>query len=310
MTTITEPVKLPRDKIDTTAMALFGAMFLGLALVGGSSLWPSVSSAFQQITQSGGADTAVIEAEQRKQADALRRLERGIIKVALEQDTMTKQVDHYDTSVSYRFGQIEAEISGLDANALAAEQRKQADAIRKLERGLIKVGIEQDSTNKQLDHADSGSVYRFGQVEAGIATLESKLKADTAAGALSDAIGQLGVAAAHTRTDIYGLRSSLDEHVQAYRKEIAAIATRLDAVEQASQSHRIDALVERLDRLEQLVSRDMTSSIRPPARKKALVKRKHRAAQAVRTEAQPAYPPQMGYPQYHMQAAGGIGGMQ
>jgi hypothetical protein len=223
-------------------------------------------------------------------------LDRGLIKVGIEQDTMTRQV--------------EAEIAGLDAKAVAAEQRKQGDAIRKLERGLIKVGIEQDVMARQVDHADTSLASRFGRIEDGLSALEQTVKSNVGndAGNWSDAVGQLGVLAAHTRTDIYGLRSSLDEHVQAYRKEIATITTRLNAVEQASQSHRVDALAERLDRLEQLVSRDMTSSIQPPARK-IVVKRKPRA-KAKQAQTQPAYPPQIAYPQYPMQASGGLGGMQ
>jgi uncharacterized membrane protein YccC len=124
----------------------------------------------------------------------------------------------------------------------------------------------------------------------------------------SHAIGQLGIAQAHSRTDIYGLRSSLDEHVQAVRQEIAAITTRLDAVEQASQIHRVDALAARLDQLEQLVARDLTSSIAPPARRKT-VKRKPRAIKPAPAATQPAYP-QIAYPQYPFEPATGAAAMQ
>ena len=129
---------------------------------------------------------------------------------------------------------------------------------------------------------------RFGQIEEQIAAMESKVQANESY-AWWEPVGELAVAGVQTRADIHGLRSSLDEHVQAYRKEIAAITTRLDAVEQDNQTTRIDALVQRLERLEQLVSRDLTSSIRPPARTKA-VKRKARTVRAARAEGQSYLP--------------------
>jgi acetolactate synthase small subunit len=169
-----------------------------------------------------------------------------------------------------------------------AEQRRHADAIKKLERGLIKVGLEQDTLTLQADQAGSTLSDRFGQIEKQIAAMESKVQANESY-AWWEPVGELAVAGVQTRADIHGLRSSLDEHVQAYRKEIAAITARLDAVEQANQSTRIDALVQRLERLEQLVSRDLTSSIRPPARKK-VVKRKARTVRAARAEGQSYLP--------------------
>jgi hypothetical protein len=292
MNTTNGPVILPRDKIDTTALALFGAMFLGLALVGGSSLWEPVTNAFQSVTQNfGTGNMSAIEVEQRRQAEDIKKLGRGLIKVALGQDA--------------------ASLGGGNVAAFEAEQRRQAEDIKKLGRGIIKVGLEQDTVAKLVDHSDTAVNDRFGRIEAEVSALESKVKAGVAGNpdaSLSHAIGQLGIAQAHARTDIYGLRSSLDEHAQTVRKEIAAITTRLDAVEQASQSHRVDALAARLDQLEQLVARDLTSSIAPPARKK-IVKRKPRAIKAAPAESQPAYP-QIAYPQYPFQPAMGAAAMQ
>jgi hypothetical protein len=210
-------------------------MFLGLALVGGSSLWAPISSVFQHVTHSFGLGSS---------------------------------------------------------SALETEQRRHADAIKKLERGLIKVGVEQDTLTREAEQAGATLTDRFGQIEKNIAALEQKVQTNESH-AWWEPVGELGVASVRTQADVHGLRSSLDEHVQAYRKEITAITTRLDAVEQANQTSRIDALVQRLERLEQLVSRevatrDLTSSIRPTARKK-VVKRKPRAVRAARAEHYPAY---------------------
>jgi hypothetical protein len=222
MTATKKPISLPRD---TTALALFGIMFLGLGLIGGSSLWGPVSNSPQLSAKTiAPVSTTFVETEQRRLADVLKTVGRNVSAIANQQDTLVRLADHSDTAVNDRFGKLEAEISAL----------------------------------------------------------ELKLRGN-AESSLSDAVDQLTISGAHLWTDVSGLRSSLDEHVQTFRREIDAIATRLSAVEQGNQTPRIDALVARIEQLEQqLLARDMTSSIRPPVRKKVGVKRKPRPVQSAR----------------------------
>ena len=127
MTVTKKPISLPRD---TTALALFGIMFLGLGLIGGSSLWGPVSNSHPPGVKPLAAanTTAVIETEQRRQADVLKTLGRNFANLANQQDTVVKMVDHSDSTVNDRFGKLEAEISTLELklrgnadNALATE---------------------------------------------------------------------------------------------------------------------------------------------------------------------------------------------
>lgn len=152
---------------------------------------------------------------------------------------------------------------------------------------------------------------RFGKLEAEISALELKLRGN-ADNALATEVDQLTISGARLWTDVSGLRSSLDEHVQTFRREIDTITTRLTAVEQGNQSQRVDALVARLERLEQLVSRDLTSSIRPttsPARVSAprrVVKRKPRPYYYYSARANGAAAnAQMVFPRHHFQRAAG-----
>jgi hypothetical protein len=236
---------LPREKVDAAAIALFGAMFLGLAVAGAAALWTPVANALQDLApQVWGGGAARSEGEQRRQADTLAELGRIVNTVSADQRTITARMDQT-----------------ADQAALAS------DRIALLESDLSALTAELQALHKV--RGEAVAAVPWGEV-----------------------VGQLGAAAARARTDIGGLRSSLDELAQTHQQDIAAMARRLDGLEQhqadraggigSGESARIDALRMRLDALEQRIAGDLTAAIRPPARKKQARKRPRPSAVVTR----------------------------
>jgi hypothetical protein len=203
MTPAKQPTPARVSRTSTTALALFGTIFLALAAVGGASLTASGSSALQGIVQGMGfGRTSGIEAEQHRQAAAIAELKRFVHIVSADVGaigTRLTHANHQDMAVNDRFALVDAEIA-----AVMAEVRS----------------------------------LRAGRSEPGTEPWRAP-------------VDQLDVALIATHGALGDLRTSLDEHDQTYRKDIGAITGRLD-------------------RLEQMVTRDLTASIRPAARKKTV----------------------------------------
>src|SRR5262245_7715964 len=184
------------SKHDTTALALLGAMFIVLAIVGGASLSAAGTGALQKVVSViGFGNTSAIETEQRRQAEVLATLEPIVHSVSTEVNVINKRLvkgsDHDNATVNDRFAVVDADIAALVAEIKSLRQARTAD--------------------------------------------------------WANPVGQLD-------TSIVALRSSFDEHQQAYRKDIGGIN-------------------KRLDRLEQFMARDLTGSIHLTARKKPVRRR-------------------------------------
>jgi hypothetical protein len=185
-------------KHDTTALALLGAMFIVLAIVGGASLSAAGTGALQKfVSVIGFGNTSAIEAEQQRQAAVLATLEPMIQSVSADVGTVNKRLNGANAAtINDRFSAIDADISALVAEIKSLRQaRAQGDSYSWLE---------------PVSNMDSSVV---------------------------------------------ALRSSLDEHQATYRKDMGVIN-------------------KRLDKLEQVLSRDLTASIPHIAPRRKIVRRK------------------------------------
>ena len=155
-------------------------------------------------------------------------------------------------------------------SAVEAEQQRQAAALIELGHAVQAISADVRVLATRAKTADQHGVMvsdRFAFIDADIAAMAAELKSLRAAGhapaaltALRETADQLGATVAGTRSEIGTLRASLDEHAGLYRGDIAAIT-------------------QRLDRLEHMVARDLTGSIRTAPRKKQ-VRRKARGTHA------------------------------
>jgi hypothetical protein len=159
-------------------------------------------------------------------------------------------------------------------SAAEAEQGRQLATVAELERTVHALSGEvaaMATRLKLLEHPDSGVADRFSLIEADIGALTAELRslrttrqAEPAATQVWVA-DQLNTAVSATQTDMASLRRSLDEHERTIRQEI-------------------DGVANRVDRLEQLVSRDLTASVRPvAATRKKTVRRKARIIRSARS---------------------------
>jgi len=179
-------------------LALLGAMFIVLAIVGGASLSAAGTGALQKVVSVIGiGNTSAIEAEQRRQAEVLATLEPMIHSVSTEVNVINKRLvksgDHDNATLNDRFAAVDADIAALVAEIKSLRQTRTTEA-------------------------------------------------------WANPVGQLD-------KSVLALRSSFDEHQQAYRKDMGTIN-------------------KRLDRLEQFMARDLTGSIHLTARKKPVVRRR------------------------------------
>ncbi|HKA70446.1 MAG TPA: hypothetical protein VKE26_01485 [Xanthobacteraceae bacterium] len=187
-TTVARP-----SKHDTTALALLGAMFIVLAIVGGASLSAAGTGALQKIVSLIGlGNTSAVETEQRRQAAVLTTLQSTIYGVSADVGTLNKRINAgIDGTINDRFSAVDADIAALVAEIKFLRQARTTD--------------------------------------------------------WANPVGQLD-------TSILALRSSFDEHQQAYRRDIGTIN-------------------KRLDKLEQAMARDLTGSIHLATRKKPVRRR-------------------------------------
>jgi chromosome segregation ATPase len=198
----------PTSKRDTTALALLGAMFVALAMVGSASLSAIGPNIFQEIGDFVGIGrTSSIQAEQARQAAAIKALGQMVQTVSTDLNTVTSRI-------------------------------------------------------KATENNEMASSDRFALVDADLAALVTEVRAirtsrSDAADSIQEPMDRLDLSMEANRAEIASLRSSFDEHDQAYRKEFSSVN-------------------KRLDRLEQLVSRDLTASVRTVARKKQQVRRRAR----------------------------------
>ena len=181
------------SKHDTTALALLGAMFIVLAIVGGASLSAAGTGALQKIVSLiGFGNTSAVETEQRRQAAVLATLESTIYAVSADVGTLNKRINAANEgTINDRFSAVDADIAALVAEIKSLRQARTTD--------------------------------------------------------WANPVGQLD-------TSILALRSSFDDHQQAYRRDIGTIN-------------------KRLDKLEQAMARDLTGSIHLATRKKPVRRR-------------------------------------
>jgi hypothetical protein len=109
-------------KTDVTAMALLGAMFLGLAAVGTISLSANGAEAFLDIVHAIGLGrTSATTTEQQSQA-AIAELGRNVQTISADLKNLTARnrvTDQRDIAVSDRFALIDADIAALAAEIRA-----------------------------------------------------------------------------------------------------------------------------------------------------------------------------------------------
>ncbi|MFL5093699.1 MAG: hypothetical protein ACJ8ES_00205 [Xanthobacteraceae bacterium] len=140
------------------------------------------------------------------------------------------------------------------SSAIEAEQRRQAAVLDALSDMIHTVSTDVGSLSTRVKSADRNEVAasdRFALLDADIAALVAEIRSLRVTGSETPGPATVvridnGLEAA--QTDIVALRSSFDAHEQIYRKDMASIT-------------------KRIDRLEQLVNRDFTSSIRAQTRK-------------------------------------------
>ena len=185
-------------KHDTTALALLGAMFIVLAIVGGASLSAAGTGALQKVVSVIG------------------------------------------------FG---------NTTALEAEQNRQAAVLATLEPMLHSVSADVGAVNKRLNGANAATINdRFSAIDSDIAALVAEIKSLRQARAQGNSLSWLEPVG-NLDSSVLALRSSLDEHQQTYRKDMGIIN-------------------KRLDKLEQVLSRDLTASIPHVAPRRKIVRRK------------------------------------
>lgn len=140
------------------------------------------------------------------------------------------------------------------SSAIEAEQRRQAAVLDALSDMIHTVSTDVGSLSTRVKSADQNEVAvsdRFALLDADIAAVVAEIRSLRTTGSETSGPATVvridnGLEAA--QTDIVALRSSFDAHEQIYRKDMAGIT-------------------KRIDRLEQLVNRDLTSSIRAQTRK-------------------------------------------
>jgi len=147
--------------------------------------------------------------------------------------------------------------------AIESEQRRQAAVLDSLGRIVHNMSADVGSLNARIKQADSHEVAvsdRFSLVDADIATLSAEVRslrtarAEAAPETWRAPVDRIDTEVTAAHSDLVSLRSSLDGFDQMYRKDIATIN-------------------KRLDRLEQTVGHDLTSSLRPQIRKKQVRQR-------------------------------------
>jgi len=167
--------------------------------------------------------------------------------------------------------------------AIETEQRRHAAEINTLSQMIENMSDDVRSLTGRVKLAEQSDVAvsdRFSLVDVEIASLLAEVRDLRSVRGENepwrDPVERIDGAVSSTNNDILKLRSSLDEHNQAYRKELTTVARRLD-------------------RLEHLVTRDLTGSIRTEVRKQVrhahpAVRRVHvrTAATAARASAAPA----------------------
>jgi hypothetical protein len=152
------------------------------------------------------------------------------------------------------------------ATEIETDQQRQAAAIADLKRVVHAVSADVGAIGTRLTHTDHQGIAvndRLALVDAEIAAVVAEVRSlraarnEPAATPWRAPLDQLDAALIDTRSELGDLRTSLVEHDQNYRKDIGAITGRLD-------------------RLEHMMTRDLTASIRPVVRKKSM-RRKARA---------------------------------
>jgi hypothetical protein len=140
------------------------------------------------------------------------------------------------------------------SSAIEAEQRRQAAVLDALSEMVHTVSADVGSLSIRVKSAGQHDVAvsdRFALLDADIAALVAEIRSLRSTGSETSGpatVIRIDHGLEATQTDILALRSSFDAHEQIYRKDMAGIT-------------------KRIDRLEQLVNRDLTSSIRTQTRK-------------------------------------------
>src|SRR5262249_6228310 len=161
---VREPAPQRTSRTDATALALLGAMFLALAIVGSVSLTANASETFHDIMHTIGLGrSSVIEAEQQRQAAAIADLSRSLQAIA---NDIGKTVDHRDLAVSDRFALMDADIAALVAQlrAVRADTGQLQVKVADLDATVI-------ATRNQLgtlDHALGGPLDAFGTLRSSL----------------------------------------------------------------------------------------------------------------------------------------------
>jgi prefoldin subunit 5 len=160
--------------------------------------------------------------------------------------------------------------------ALAVEQEYQAAVIAAIERRVKAVTDEVGglTSRAQLNRYQDATVSdRFATIETDIAALTAEIRAlrvsrnDVTAGAPAAQVDFLEATLVEVGSGVGSLRSSFDAFAEAHRKDIADLAqsTRKD----------ITAITTRVNRIEQaLATRDLTGSIPTQVRRKKAKKRR------------------------------------
>ena len=179
-------------------------------------------------------------------------------------------------------------VLGIDTE-FSTEQRRHAEAIAGIEQRVDDVMAEVGGLASRASLAryhDAAVSDRFATLETDIAALTAEIRAlraprnEASAGAPRAQVDFLEATVVEVGSSVVSLRSSLDEFAETYRKDMAAQRKDITVL---AQTHRKDMtdLAKRLDRVEQAVAaREVTSSIRVPARKAKV--RKPRPVAAVR----------------------------
>lgn len=151
--------------------------------------------------------------------------------------------------------------------AIEAEQRRQAAVLDALSEMVHTVSADVGTLTTRGKLAVQNDVAvsdRFSLIDADIAALVAEIRSLRTNPSDTSETGSIAINSGlkTAQTDILDLRSSFDAHEQTYRKDMAT-------------------MTKRIDRLEQLVNRDFTSSIQTEMRKK-VVRRNPRAITTAR----------------------------
>src|SRR5262245_6019149 len=233
-TQVNQPKSLAVSRGDSTILAVLGSMMLALAVIMGVSM-TGASGPFQDILRSVKAALApddALVAEQERHAAAIAALERRIHAVTAELGTMTSRAQQ----ARYHDAAVSDRFSTLetDVAALTAELR----AVRTAR-------PDAEATHRQVDFLEATLVEVGGGVMA--------------------------------------LRSSFDAFAESHRKDIADLA--------ATQRKDIAAITSRVERIEQAIAaRDITSSIPTQVRKKKARKRRPTSVARATVDSAPFQP--------------------